>query len=871
LMDDVATDPYSAARSRLLAWFAAGGWTPFDFQLQTWNTYLAGGSGMVHAPTGSGKTLAVFGGAIIEGLQGSFACHPERTREGPTRRSAKHATESGRSLAGTLRMTTRNRTDPFTLIWLTPLRALANDTAHSLSTAVKAVGLPWSVELRTSDTSSSVRKRQKDRLPTVLVTTPESLSLQLSYPDSRERMSTLRCAIVDEWHELLSTKRGVQLELGLARLRHWNAALRVWGLSATLGNLDEAMRVLNPQLSSGTAPTMIHADLKKVLRITTILPDSVERFPWAGHLGLRMVDPVVSALEGYGSTLVFCNTRSHTEHWFKNLLARRPEWLGEIAIHHGSLDRKIRNEVEGLLREGKLRAVVCTSSLDLGVDFAAVDRVIQIGSPKGIGRLMQRAGRSGHRPGEPSIALCVPTHAFELVEFSAARQGIELKAIESRPPLGKSLDVLVQHIVTIAAGGGFEERALFDEVRTTHAYAGLTEQEWGWALDFVARGGPTLTAYPRFARVVRDDATNRWAIASSQLAKQHRFGIGTIVSDGMISLVQSNGRKLGSMEESFITRLKPGNKFIFAGRNLELIGVYQMTARVRPAKTKSGVIAQWMGARFPMSTHLAERVRHRIDEARQGVFADAEMQRVAPLLHIQGKWSSIPAPDELLIESITTREGGHHFIFPFLGRLVHEGLGAVVAHRIHRKYSVPVTATLTDYGIELHSPALISLNEDDWRSLLTPDRLIENLLACLNAGELTKRQFREIARIAGLIVVMQPGAPRSNRQLQASSELFYEVFSEFDPANLLLEQARREVLEQQLEINRLKVALERIANQRLLLRSPARLTPMAFPLWAQRIGSQTVRVENSTQRIERMLKRLEAAAAKDDDLQNTHA
>ena len=841
-------DRFADARTKLLAHLARRGWTPFEFQLNAWNAYLAGHSGLVHAPTGSGKTLAVFGGPLIEGLAHNLTERPKPARA---------------------------KTSPFTILWLTPLRALANDTTHALTAAALELGLPWSVELRTSDTSSSIRKRQKERLPTVLVTTPESLSLQLSYPDSLERMSTLRCVIVDEWHELMSTKRGVQLELGLSRLRRLNPQLRVWGLSATLGNLQESLDVLMGHDRVATAGEsregmMIHANLAKDLHISTMLPESAERFPWAGHLGIRMVDPVIAELDKPGSALVFCNTRSHTEHWFKSILSRRPEWLGEVAIHHGSLDRKIRLEVEHLLRDGKLRAVVGKSSLDLGLDFSAVDRVIQIGSPKGVGRLMQRAGRSGHRPGEASVAVCVPTHSFELVEFSAARHGIELKLIESRPPLRKPLDVLVQHAVTIAAGGGFDGDALFDEVRSTHAFAELTREEWGWVLDFVARGGPTLTAYPRFARVVLDAASGRWSIASAQFARQHRLGIGTIVSDGMISLIQSNGRKLGSMEESFITRLKPGDKFIFAGRNLELISVHQMTARVRPAKTRSGVIAQWMGARFPMSTHLADRVRHRLDEARRRVFADAEMRRVAPLLAIQSRWSSIPSPDELLIESIATHEGGHHFLFPFLGRLVHEGLGAVVAHRIHLKHDVPVTATLTDYGIELHSPELITIDEAEWRRLLSPDELVETLLACLNAGELTKRQFREIARVAGLIVPNQPGQPRSNRQLQASSELFYEVFSEFDPANLLIEQARREVLEQQLEINRLKAALQQFAGQQLLLKSPPRLTPMAFPLWAQRISSQTVRVENASQRIERMLKRLEAAAVDDDDSSTSH-
>lgn len=842
MRDGVPTHvPADAAIEPLRRWFAAAGRTPFPFQVQTWQAYLAGQSGLVHAPTGSGKTLAVLGGPMAERLlraPGGFA--PMRRRESTTA------------------AVTRRGTDPFTVIWLTPLRALANDTAHALVEATGGLGLPWSIELRTSDTSATIRKRQQDRLPTVLVTTPESLSLLISYPDARQRMASLRCAIVDEWHELLSTKRGVQTELGLARLRAWNPALRVWGLSATLANLEEAARVLTPP-QTGAGCALIHARLKKQVRIDTLLPERIERFPWAGHIGARMVEPVADALSAGGSTLVFCNTRSQTEIWFKLLMDLRPDWLGQVAIHHGSLDRRIRQQVEALLRAGKLRAVVCTSSLDLGVDFSAVDRVVQVGSPKGIARLMQRAGRSGHRPGQVSQALCVPTHAFELLEFSAAREGALARDVESRRPILKPLDVLAQHVVTIAVGGGFCPRELLDEVRTTHAYAGLTDQEWGWVLDFVERGGPTLTAYPRFARVRRDPASDRYAVASPQVARLHRLGIGTITADGAVQLVSGRGKKLGTIEESFIGKLKPGDAFVFAGKVLELLSVRQMTARVRPAKRSRGTVPQWMGGRFPMSTQLAARVRQRLDEARRGVFIDDEMRRIAPLLSVQARWSALPAPGELLVESVQTREGGHHFLFPFLGRLVHEGLGAVLAHRIHRAHDVPVTATLTDYGIELHLPRLIAFDEAEWRRLLSPDRIVDDLLACLNAGELTKRQFREIARIAGLLVVGHPGQPRSNRQLQASSELFYEVFREFDPQNLLLEQARREVLEQQLEVSRLKSSLEHLAAQRLVLKSTDQISPLAFPLWAQRLSSQTVRVENAQQRIDRMLKQLEDA------------
>lgn len=815
----------------LTRWLATRGGRPFEFQKQTWEAYLAGHSGLVHAPTGSGKTLAVFGGPVLERLE-----EPIRT--------------TGRG--------SRDLTEPFRLIWITPMRALASDTAHALSEVVRGLDLNWSVELRTSDTTATTRKKQSARLPTVLVTTPESLSLLLSYADSAKRVGGVRCAIVDEWHELLSTKRGVQAELGIARLRTLNPGLRIWGLSATIGNLSHARDALLGADAPNGVP--IHAQMAKEIVVESLIPESIERFPWGGHMGLRMLGPVLDAIQQGGSTLVFANTRSQSETWFRAIQEKRPEWVGQIAIHHGSLDRKLRFKVEQMLRDGTLRAVVCTSSLDLGVDFAAVDRVIQLGSPKGVARLMQRAGRSGHRPGEVSRVICAPTHAFELIEFSAAREAIEHRRIESRVAIRKPLDLLVQHLVTIASGGGFDEASLKAELRSTHAFADLTDEEWRWAMDFVERGGPSLTAYPNFARVKRD-AQGRWQVASDKLARLHRLGIGTITGDGVVALVTTGGKKLGTMEESFMGRLRPGDFFIFAGYPLVMVGMRQMVARVRISPKRQGTVPQWPGGKFPLSTQLAMAVRRRLDEARQGIYVDDEMRRLAPLLSLQARWSRLPAVDELLIESTKTREGHHHFLFGFLGRLVNEGLGAVMSYRLKRRYDAPVTATYNDYGIELLCPAPLELDEPAWREILSTERLVEDLLACLNSGELTKRQFRDIARVAGLVLATSPGAPRTVRHLQASSELFYEVFRDFDPGNLLLEQAQREVLERQLEINRLKVALESLGPQKLVFTSPKRLSPMAFPIWAQRIGSQSIRIEQASERIERMMLRLEKIAS----------
>ncbi len=763
----------------------------------------------------------------------------------------------------------QGRAEPIRVLWITPLRALAGDTAAALRQTIDDLALPWSVELRTSDVSASVRQRQRVRPPTALVTTPESLSLLLSYPGARERFATLRCVVADEWHELMSTKRGVQTELGLARLRRWRPTLRTWGLSATLGNLEQARDVL---LGPGGAAAgrLIHGQLPKQVDVVTLMPDTIERFPWAGHMGVKLLPQVLEAIERAGTSLLFTNTRSQAELWFHAILRAKPDWIGRVAIHHGSLDRAIRQQVERLIRDGRLRAVVCTSSLDLGVDFAPVEQVLQLGSPKGVARLMQRAGRSGHQPGVASRVLGVPTHAFELIEFSAAREAIAERAIEPREPLDKPLDVLVQHLVTVASDEPFDPAELYDEVRATHAFRDLTAGEWAWALDFVARGGPALRAYPQHGRL-RRDAKGRYAITDARFARRHRLGIGTITADASIAVRFRNGRKLGTVEESFIARLRPGDRFLFGGRHLELIRVHAMSAWVRPARGRKGTVPRWGGTRFPLSTQLAARVRRRLGEVRDGTLADEPMRRIAPLLELQRAWSRLPQDDELLIERTRTREGHHAFLYPFAGRLAHEGLGAVLAHRLAHDTPRSIVVNANDYGLELLTSPRLDVTADAWRDWLTPDRLIDDLLACLNTTELARRAFRDVARIAGLVSTGFPGEARSNRQLQASSDLFFDVFRQFDPHNLLLDQARREVLAQQLEVRRLSETLNGVARLRIIEVETRRLSPLAFPLWADRLREHEVSTERWQQRVERMAARLEAEARRQDPQESADA
>ena len=833
---DPVPEQYALARTRrppaaptapAEAWFAARGWEPFAFQRQVWRAYLAGGSGLIHAATGTGKTYAAWLGPVLEWL----AAHSDAPAAQPP---------------------------PLRVLWITPLRALAADTEEALRAPLDDLGIPWTLESRTGDTPAATRTRQRTRLPTALVTTPESLALFLSRDDARPLFAHLDAVVVDEWHELMGTKRGVQTELALARLRRWRPALRTWGLSATIGNLDDAREAL-----LGTAPDrprgrIVRGQVPKRVVVDALIPPTIERFPWAGHLGTQMLPQVVQAVEEGETAIVFTNTRSQTEIWYQALLEARPDWAGQIALHHGSLDRERREWVEEGLRSGRLRCVVATSSLDLGVDFSPVDRVLQVGSPKGVARLLQRAGRSGHRPGAVSRVTCVPTNALELIEVAAARDGMRANAVESRLPVERPLDLLAQHVVTVALGGGFRADELAAEVRTTRAYAGLMDDEWRWVLDFVTRGGQALSAYPEFQRVVAgEDGTYR--VTDRQVARRHRMSIGTIVSDAAVTVKYLGGGSLGSVEEGFIARLSPGDRFFFAGKPLEFVRVRDMVAWVRRAKSTKGAIPRWMGARMPLSSELAASLRGRLEEASRGLYREREMQAIRPILEIQARWSRIPAADELLIERVKTREGHHLFFFPFEGRLVHEGLAALFAYRISRLTPISFTFSMNDYGVELLSPDRAPLDEALAAGLLSPRNLLDDVPASLNATEMARRQFREIARVAGLVFQGYPYAGKSARQLQASSGLFFDVFTRYDPGNLLVTQAHREVLERQLESSRLGRTLERLARGRVVITEPKRTPPLAFPLLVDRTR-EAVSSESMSDRVRRMQLALEKAA-----------
>ena len=827
---------FPQALHRVESWFAANGWQAFDFQREVWRAYLDGESGLVHSATGSGKTLAASLGPLAEWIE--------------EQESASASEEHG---APALRV-----------LWLTPMRALAGDTVLSIDRALKGLGLPWTVGLRTGDTTSAERARQARKLPSVLVTTPESLSLILSNGDAREKLSSLRLVVVDEWHELLGNKRGVMTELALARLRRWNPQLRTWGLSATLGNIDEALERLVPGVSRRR---VVKGASDKKVSMDTLIPPDVDRFPWAGHLGLVMLDHVIEAIESSRSTLVFTNVRSSAEIWYQGLLEARPEWAGLIGLHHGSLDSDVRKWVENGLKEGKLKAVVATSSLDLGVDFSPVERVLQIGSPKGVARLLQRAGRSGHAPGQVSRVTCVPSHALEFVEAAGAGRAALAGRIESRHPVDGPLDLLTQHLVTIATGEGFDADAMEAEVRSTRAYRDLTEAEWRWALDFVTRGGDALKAYPDYRKVVRDeDGVHR--VKDAAIAKRHRMSIGTIVSDAAVDVRYMRGKRLGNVEESFIARLSHGDSFVFAGHLLEFLRVENMTAYVKPGKPGSAVIPRWDGGRCPLSSEVSEGIRELLELHVQGRESEPEMKAVARLLRLQNSWSRVPKRHEMLVEQTRTREGHHIFFYPFEGRSVHLGLSALFAYRIARDRAQTFSLAFTDYGFELMSRERFELGPLLKGGLFSMENLLADMLASLNAVELSKRQFREIARVAGLVFQGYPGQPKTNRQVQATSGLIYEVFARWDPSNPLLGQAEQEVLERQLEFSRLSEGLRRMATTQVLVRQTHKPSPFAFPIMVSRFREKLTS-EKLADRVRRMQLEYDTAAPADAEEQGS--
>jgi len=817
----------AAAQSIIESWFQSKAWNPFPFQYEVWEKYHDGYSGILNAPTGSGKTFALWLPALIQYLEAEKKPHGLQ------------------------------------VLWITPLRALAKDIHSALQSSAKEIGVPWRVELRTGDVSSAKKKKQLEKFPEALITTPESLHLLLSLGNSEKIFSNLSAVIIDEWHELFGSKRGVLVELALSRIKNLRglkknlggfAELKIWGISATIGNLNQSLDVLLGNNFSGKK-IIVKADIKKKINIQSVIPDEIERFPWAGHLGTKLIPKILPIIEQSRSTLLFTNTRGQAEIWYQKILEYAPHLAGTMALHHGSLSKEVRTWVENALHNDKLKLVVCTSSLDLGVDFTPVEIVIQVGSPKGVARFLQRAGRSGHQPDAFSTIYFVPTHSLELIEGAALKEAVEKMILEDRIPYINTLDVLVQYLVTLAVGDGFRQEEIFREVKSTFVLHDLSEAEWEWCLQFITTGGSALEQYEEFSKV--DEADGLFKVHDQKIALRHRLTIGTIVSDLSMQIRYMSGKNLGTIEEYFITRLNPGDVFWFAGKPLELVQIRNNVAYVRRSKGTKGTVPSWQGSRMPLSSQLSTMIRKKIDEVKRHEEKEIEVKVLQPLFELQQQRSALPSMNEFLIEKLETNEGYHCFFFPFEGRLVHEGMAALLAHRIAMIKPLSFSIAMNDYGFELLSDEEIPLEEAIEKDLFTTEQLIDDIYASVNATEMAKKKFREISRVAGLVFAGFPGKQQKERHLQASTELLFKVFSEYDPKNLLLKQCYQEVMDFQLEEYRLRQALMRISSQKILLQYPELPTPLAFPIIVDRF-----REKLSSEKLEERIKKMQMSFAK---------
>ncbi|MBX9785565.1 MAG: ligase-associated DNA damage response DEXH box helicase [Chitinophagaceae bacterium] len=853
-------------------YFSSKSIAPFPFQEETWQHILNGESGLVNAPTGCGKTFSVFIGALIQFINE----HPQQ-----------YQTKKNNGLQ---------------LLWITPLRALAKDIGRAMEEVIAALNMQWKAGIRNGDTSTNERAKQKRQMPEVLIITPESLHLLLAQKGYAELFQSLKIIAVDEWHELMGSKRGVQVELALSRIVNSEKPLAdsskslvtdstlmtkgyrlsIWGISATIGNLEEAKEVLLSTLkesntiisgsekramsnggfpyggkSEGGLGVVVKAQLKKQIHVESILPDEIEKYPWAGHLGIKLIDKVIPIIQQSATTLIFINTRGMSERWYQELLNHAPDLAGAIALHHGSIEQELRLWVEDALHTAKLKAVVCTASLDLGVDFRPVETVIQVGSPKGVSRFLQRAGRSGHSPDAVSKIYFLPTHSLELVEAAALKKAIDEHLIESKEPMLLCFDVLIQYLNTLAVSDGFAPDEIFKEIQQTWCFAEITEDEWDEVMQFIVEGGKALQQYDDYKKL--EFIGGKYKITSRRIAMRHRLNIGTIVSDFMLKVKMVSGGYVGMIEEYFITRLEPGDSFILAGRNLELVQIKDMTVLVRKSVSKKTLVPSWNGGRMSLTANLGRKLRETFNEmSGPSNWPDTspELQHLKSLFELQQQLSHIPKADELLIEQHESDGGYHLLVYPFEGRNVHEAMSAILAYRIGKLFPLTFSIAMNDYGFELLSDQPIPVDDTNVVDLFSLDELSKDMQRSVNATEMARRKFRDIAVIGGLIVQTSPGEQKKPRHLQASASLLFNVFAEYDSKNVLLKQAYQEVFHQQMEEVRLRDAFTRIHNSHIIIRFPERFTPLSFPIIADGLNRNNLSTEKMEDRIKRMQEQL---------------
>ncbi len=803
-------------------WFKSQKWKTFPFQKNTWKAYLNGQSGLVNAPTGSGKTYALFIAVVLEFIK-------ERPND-------FHKPNNG-----------------LQLIWITPIRALAKEIQGSCSRAAKGLGLDWNIAIRSGDTTTTNRTKQWNHPPEMLITTPESLHVIMSTKGYKQFFENVKTIVVDEWHELLGSKRGVQTELVISCLFGLRKNLKIWGISATIGNMREAVDVLLYSKEQKDI-ALIQSNLDKDIVVKCLIPDEIERYPWSGHLGLKMLNKVIPIIHKSKSTLIFTNTRAQCDIWYQSILNADPDLAGIIAMHHGSVSKELRVWVEDALYDGRLKAVVCTSSLDLGVDFRPVETIIQIGSPKGVSRFIQRAGRSGHQPGAKSVIHFVPTHAIEMVECAALRSAIDKRELEDRIPYIRSFDVLIQYLMTLAVSEGFDQKAVYQQIKKTFCYSSLTEDEWLQILNFLVHGSQSLQAYDEYQKVEIENGI--YKVTNRQIIQRHKMSIGTIISDSMISVRFLSGKKVGTVEEWFIAQLSPGDVFWFAGRCLELIRIKDMNAQVKISRKKTSRIPSYMGGRMSLSSMMSKALREKFYEYVAGETKDEEVLALKPMFDLQEERSLIPKRDEFLVEYFESEEGFHLLMFPFEGRYVHEGMAALMAERISRKLPISFSLGMNDYGFELLSDKKIDVDKLINNNLFETKDLEIDIQSTINGVEMARRQFRDVARISGLIFQGFPGKRKKNRHLQSSSQLIFNVFKEYEPDSLLYQQTYDEVMTFQLEEARMRAALDKIRTQHIIISRPEKATPFSFPIIVDRLREK-LSSEKLTDRIAKMTLELE--------------
>lgn len=805
-------------------WFENQGWKPFPFQKKTWKAFLDNKNGLLNAPTGSGKTYALWTPIVLLYI-----------KDNPDYKTKK--------------------TKGIKAIWITPLRALSVEIQQAAQRFADELETGLTVGIRTGDTSQSERAKQKKNMPDLLITTPESLMLLLASKGYAKTFKTLTAVVVDEWHELLGSKRGVQMELALSRLKTVSPQLRVWGISATIGNLEQAQNVLlGVDEAYRTNSVLIKAELTKKIVVKSIIPKKMETFPWRGHLGLHLLDQIIPIINASKTTLIFTNTRSQCEIWFQKILQKYPEFAGELAMHHGSINKETRLWVEQAIRNESLKAVVATSSLDLGVDFAPVETIIQIGGPKGIAKFMQRAGRSNHRPGEPSVIYFLPTHAMELIEASALKKAVKEEVMEDRIPYLLSFDVLIQYLVTLAVSDGFLPKELYPEIKNTFCFQGITEEQWRWCLNFITLGSQSLQAYDEYKRVlITEDGL--FKVESKQTAMMHRLSIGTIVSDSMIQVKYVSGGFIGTIEEFFIGKMKPGDTFVFAGRTLELVRLRNMVAQVRRSAKRTNNVVSFMGGRMALSSQMSEILRNELQSEADHKRNTPELKALADIFDRQEVESIVPGTNEFLIESFKTREGYHTVFYPFEGRFVHQAMAGLMAYRISLLAPITFSLAYNDYGFELLSDQPMNVENIIDNNLFTTDYLFDDLQKSLNSTELARRKFRDIAVISGMVFTGYPSKQIKTKHLQSNSQLLFDVFRDYEADNLLYQQAFRETFEHELEEGRLRQALERIAKQTIFWKQCETATPFSFPIITDRLREK-LSSEKLADRIKRMTLKL---------------